>query len=105
MALSDYQKQVDKWFVDNKYEYWQPHEILARVTEEIGELARLINHVYGPKKKKPEEKHQEIGEEICDIIWALVCMANSHDIDLDQAFQGVLDKAYNRDSERFAKIK
>ena len=103
MALSDYQKQVDKWVTDNNYSYWSPHEILARVTEETGELARLINHVYGPKKKKLEEHKQDLGEEISDIIWALASLANVHNINLDESFQQVLDKAYDRDSQRFAK--
>ena len=103
MALSDYQKQVDDWVESVGGGYWQPHEMLARATEEMGELARLINHMYGPKKKKSSEAEQELGEEISDIIWALVCIANSHNINLDEAFSRVVGKAYKRDSGRFEK--
>ena len=104
MSLSDYQKQVDEWVSQYREGYWQPHEILARITEETGELARLINHLYGPKKKKASESEQELGEEMADIIWALACLANSHKINLDESFQKVLDKAYKRDGDRFKKM-
>jgi len=103
VALSGYQKQVDDWVESVGGGYWQPHEMLARATEEMGELARLINHMYGPKKKKSSEAEQELGEEISDIIWALVCIANSHNINLDESFSKVVDKAYKRDSGRFRK--
>lgn len=103
MALSDYQKQVDDWVQGVGGGYWQPHEMLARATEELGELARLTNHIYGPKKKKSSEAEQELGEEISDIIWALVCIANSEGINLDESFARVVDKAYKRDSGRFEK--
>lgn len=100
MALSDYQKQVDGWIESVGDAYWQPHEMLARATEEMGELTRIINHIYGPKKKKSTEAEQELGEEIADVIWALDCIANLQNIDLDEAFAKVVDKAYKRDSGR-----
>ena len=103
MALSDYQEKVDEWTSQFEKPYWEPHEILARITEETGELARLINHIYGPKKKKVNEDKQELAEELCDIIFAIVCMANSHNINLDRAFERVMDKAYGRDNDRFKK--
>ena len=103
MKLSGYQNEVDKWASQFAVPYWQPHEILARITEETGELARLINHIYGPKKKKPEEAVQDLGEELADIIFAIVCMANYHEINLDEAFQAVINKAWGRDNDRFEK--
>jgi len=103
VALSDYQKDVDDWIGQYKEGYWSPHEILARMTEEAGEVARLVNHLYGPKKKKGSESEQELGEELADVIWAIACMANSHNIDLDEAFKRVLAKAYGRDNDRFEK--
>lgn len=103
MSLSNYQKSVDKWIKQYPEGYWPPLEILARLTEETGEVARLINHMYGHKKKKDVEPEQELAEELADIIWAVVCMANSHDINLDEAFQKVIDKAYSRDDNRFSK--
>ena len=103
MKLTDYQAEVDKWASQFAVPYWQPHEILARITEETGELARLINHTYGPKKKKASEASQELGEELADIIFAIACMANSHGINLDDSFQSVIDKAWGRDNDRFEK--
>ena len=49
------QHEIDLWFKEKSWPYWSPHEILARLIEEVGEFARIINHVYGPKKKKPDE--------------------------------------------------
>jgi NTP pyrophosphatase (non-canonical NTP hydrolase) len=99
--MNDGQKQIDKWFKDKNWPYWTPHEILARVTEEVGELARLINHEYGPKKKKSDEAEQNIEDEIGDILYALSCMANIHDIDLDVALQKSINKVETRDKNRF----
>ena len=103
MSLKEIQNEVDKWV--NKYAvgYWKPHEILARLTEEVGELAREINHVYGPKKKKSSEETKEISDEIADVIFTLSCLANSLDINLDESFQRVMDKCYGRDKNRFEK--
>ena len=103
MPLKDIQKQVDKWTGQYKTPYWQPHEILARVIEEVGELAREINHLYGPKKKKSDEEIRELGEEIADVIFALCCLANSKGIDLDESFKRVMNKCYTRDKDRFEK--
>lgn len=103
MSLKDTQKQVDKWVSQYKDSYWQPHEILARLIEETGELAREINHLYGPKKKKPDEDTGELGEEIADVIFTLCCLANSKGIDLDESFKKVMDKCYGRDKDRFEK--
>ena len=103
MSLKDIQKQVDKWTNQYKIPYWQPHEILARLIEETGELAREINHLYGPKKKKSDEKTGELGEEIADVIFTLCCLANSKGINLDKAFKKVMKKCYGRDKDRFEK--
>jgi NTP pyrophosphatase (non-canonical NTP hydrolase) len=61
----------------------------------------LINHQYGPKPKKTSEAAQEMGEELADILFVLVCMANAEGIDLERSFQGVLDKIWQRDRDRF----
>lgn len=101
MTLKDMQKQVDDWTGQFKIQYWQPHEILARLIEETGELAREINHLYGPKKKKPVEQTKELGDEMGDILFTLSCLANSKGIDLDEAFSRVMDKQYGRDNNRY----
>ena len=103
MSLRKAQADVDKWISQYEEGYWSPHEILARATEEMGELARLVNHLYGPKKKKASEAAQDLGEEIGDVIFALVCLANREEIDLDEAFRRVMAKAYGRDADRFKK--
>jgi len=103
MSLKDIQKEVDNWVSQYKIGYWQPFEILARLTEETGELAREINHVYGPKKKKQSEDTNEIADEIADIIFTLCCLANSLNINLDKALKRTIDKCYERDGERWEK--
>jgi NTP pyrophosphatase (non-canonical NTP hydrolase) len=103
MELKDIQKQVDEWVNQYKIGYFQPLEILARLIEETSELAREINHLYGPKKKKPEEQTKEMADEMGDIIFTLCCLANSKGIDLGEAFQKVIDKCYNRDGNRYEK--
>lgn len=105
MELKNIQKQVEEFVSQYKMGYWQPHEILARLMEETGELAREINHLYGPKKKKPSEDTKELGEEIADVIFTLCCLANSKGIDLDKAFKRVMNKYFERDGDRFEKKK
>ena len=101
--MKDIQKQVDDWVAQYKIGYFKPLEILARLTEEVGELAREINHRFGTKKRKPTEKSPELGDEIADIIFTLACLANSLNIDLDQHFKRVMDKYYGRDKDRWEK--
>ncbi len=99
--MNQEQKQIDKWFTEKNWPYWSPHEILARLIEEVGEFARLVNHEYGPKKKKSTELDQEFKEEIGDILYALACFANTHNIDLDEALKASLKKVQTRDKDRF----
>ena len=76
---------------------------MTRLTEETGELAREVNHRFGPKKKKPSEDVQDVGDEMADIIFTLCCLANSLDINLDESFARTMDKCYGRDKDRFEK--
>jgi NTP pyrophosphatase (non-canonical NTP hydrolase) len=99
--MNNHQKQIDDWFKNKAWEYWDPMVINARLMEEVGELARLINHLYGSMKKKPDEAKQDLELEIGDILYTLACFANSHDIDLDDAFHKSIDKVTNRDKDRF----
>lgn len=103
MSLKDIQKQVDEWVSQYKDGYWSPHENLARLVEEVGELAREINHQYGPKKKKASENLGDMAEEMGDIIFTIACLANAQGINLDEAFKKVMDKCYGRDRDRYAK--
>lgn len=105
MALSDCQKQVDEWVQQYKIPYWTPHEIVARLAEEVGEIAKEVNHQFGPKRKKAGEKQSSLGDELADVIFTVCCMANSQGINLDDAFQQAMDKYYGRDKDRFEKKK
>ncbi len=104
MPIKDYQNEVDSWVKQFDPPYWKPHEILARLTEEVGELAREVNHIYGPKKKKSDEETRELADEIGDIIFTLICLANSHGMDLDEVMNRVLEKSRVRDKERYKKV-
>jgi len=101
--MKEIQKQVDDWVQKYKIGYFKPLEIMARLTEETGELAREINHRFGPKKKKSTEDTSDIEEEIADIIFTLTCLSNSLDLDMDRGFEKVMDKANGRDKDRWEK--
>jgi NTP pyrophosphatase (non-canonical NTP hydrolase) len=101
MKLKGIQKEVDLWIKQFKLGYFKPLEILARLMEEVGELAREINHQFGPKKKKVFEKDNNLGDEIADIIFTLACLANSLGIDLEKAFKRVINKYNQRDTDRW----
>lgn len=103
MALHQMQQEVENWVKDYKIGYWQPAEIMLRLSEEVGELAREINHRYGPKKKKSTEDVKEIEEEIGDILFTITCLANQQKLDLDKAFSMAMDKCYGRDKDRYEK--
>jgi NTP pyrophosphatase (non-canonical NTP hydrolase) len=100
-TLPEFQAEIDTWVQSVGGGYWSPHENLARIAEEVGELARLLNHVYGPKPKKASEPLQELGEELADIIFAIACLANSQGIDLGQSLDGVIAKVWRRDRNRY----
>lgn len=99
--LAHIQGQVDEWASQYDPSYWQPHEMLARLTEETGELAREVNSRWGPKSKKKDEPIADLATELADILFTVTCMANALDIDLDEAWTRVMDKCWGRDRDRF----
>ena len=101
--LKDAQRQVDNLVRDYDPPYWPALSQFARLSEEVGEVARLLNHMYGAKPKKADEAQQQLGEELADVLFTIICLANAHDIDLDIEFQAVIDKFNNRDKDRFKK--
>jgi len=102
MSLKEKQKDVDD-LVKNEWksEYWEPLSTLARATEELGELAREINDRFGGRVKKSGEDTKDIGVEICDVLFAFICMANSLGIDLDESWEAMMSKYKARDKNRF----
>ena len=106
MSLHDIQKDVDVWTGQFTPQYWPPYEMLTHLMEELGEVAREINHLYGTKKKKAEENLLNLGQELTDILFTVCCIANSHRINLDEEWKKLMcDKQYGRDQYRFEKIK
>jgi NTP pyrophosphatase (non-canonical NTP hydrolase) len=103
MNFKDLQKQVDDWVQQYKIGYYPPLAIIAQATEELGELAREINNRHGPRIKKSKEDCAEIGEEISDLIFAMICLANSNNIDLDESWKKKMEKCYGRDADRWEK--
>ncbi len=101
--LKEAQKQIDDWAQTLEEPYWPPLSQFAALSEEVGEVARLLNHMYGSKPKKPEEAKQELGGEIMDVLFAAICLANRHGVDLDAEFVKKMDKCYGRDKDRFQK--
>jgi NTP pyrophosphatase (non-canonical NTP hydrolase) len=103
VSLRDAQQTVDRWIGQYREGYFTPLTNLARLTEEVGELAREINHRFGGKTKKPDEPEGSIAMELGDILFVLICLANSQGIDLDDAFAQVMRKVTSRDAERWTR--
>ena len=100
-SLGEFQLQVDDWIQAVGGGYWSPHVNVARLAEEVGELARLVNHQFGPKPKKATEQGQDLGEELADILFVVLCIANSQGIKLEDALGAVIEKVWSRDRSRF----
>ena len=100
MNLTALQASVDAWIRENGG-YWDEMSLLARLTEECGELAREYNHRFGAKKKKASEGERALEDEMGDVLFILVCMANQQGIDLGDSLGRVLDKLQARDATRW----
>jgi NTP pyrophosphatase (non-canonical NTP hydrolase) len=103
MSLTDAQQRVDAWVSQFEEGYFHPMTNLARLTEEVGELAREINHRFGQKTKKREEPEGDLAMELADILFVLICIANREGIDLQQAFERMLEKVERRDAARWTR--
>ncbi|HET7769303.1 MAG TPA: nucleotide pyrophosphohydrolase [Chloroflexota bacterium] len=102
LSLREAQQLIDRWMRERGWGYWEPLSQLARMTEELGELARIVNHLYGEKAKKSEEAEQELGLEMADLLYTMICLANSQGIDLQDALHRTLEKYGTRDAQRYA---
>jgi NTP pyrophosphatase (non-canonical NTP hydrolase) len=103
MPFGDAQARVDAWVGQFEEGYFDPLTNLARLAEEVGELAREVNHRFGKKTKKRDEPEGDLAMEMADILFVLICMANRERIDLDDAFGRMMAKVEARDENRWTK--
>jgi len=101
LTIHEIQEAVHAWVARWQEGYFSPLANLARLTEEVGELARAINHLYGDKPPKATDEPDDVPSELADILFVVVTLANSLSIDLDAAFRDVMDKYEVRDADRF----
>jgi len=100
MTIKDSQKQVDDWIKQYGVRYFSELTNMAMLTEEVGEVARIIARRYGEQSEKESDKNKDLGDELADVLFVLICLANQTGIDLEEALKKNLDKKTNRDSER-----
>lgn len=103
MSIHKFQKEIDEILKDYEKPYWHPLSQFTRLTEEVGELGRLLNHLYGDKPKKDSESVQELEQELGDIIFAVICIANREGVNLDDSIKAAINKLQTRDKDRFRK--
>lgn len=100
MTLADAQKQVDEWITTYGVRYFNELTNLALLTEEVGELARIIARTYGEQSFKPSDENKNLSDEMADVLFVLICLANQTGVDLEKALVANLQKKTNRDAER-----
>lgn len=100
MTLEKAQKTVDEWINKHGVRYFNELTNMAMLTEEVGEVARIIAREYGEQSYKKESAKNELGDELADVLFVIICLANQTGIDLTEALTKNLDKKTNRDSER-----
>ena len=103
MPLTEAQQRVDAWISQFEAGYFHPLTNLARLSEEVGELAREINHRFGQKTRKPDEPPGDLEMELADILFVLICIANREGIDLQKAFDRMMEKVERRDADRWTR--
>jgi NTP pyrophosphatase (non-canonical NTP hydrolase) len=100
MELNILQKKVDDWIKKYGVRYFNELTNMAQLTEEVGEVARIISRVYGEQSPKKNEKINDLGEELADVLFVLICLANQTEVDLEKAFDEKLKKKTKRDIDR-----
>ncbi len=103
MTLSQAQQLVDQWIKTYGVRYFNELTNMAMLTEEVGEVARIIARRYGEQSEKESDKQKNLGDEMADVLFVLICLANQTGIDLEEALKKNLDKKTNRDGERHRK--
>jgi Predicted pyrophosphatase len=102
-TLNEIQNEIDTWANQFTKPYFEPLSRMAALTEEVGEVARVLNLMYGDKKRKDGELLKDLEEEIGDLLFSMVCMANAEKINLTEAYKRRMDKAVKRDNNYFEK--
>lgn len=100
MNLSQAQKAVDDWIQEHGVRYFDELTNMAQLTEEVGEVARIIARRYGEQSEKPTDQEKDLGEELADVIFVVICLANQTGIDLQAAFDKKLEIKAKRDRQR-----
>jgi len=100
MDIKEAQQRVDEWINTVGVRYFNELTNMAMLTEEVGELARIIARRYGEQSEKESEKNKDLGDEMADVLWVLLCIANQTGVDLTQALEKNFEKKNLRDSER-----
>ena len=105
MTIKEAQNQVDEWIKTNGVRYFNELTNLAILTEEVGELARIMARQYGEQSFKDSDKNKDLGDEMADVLWVLICLANQTGVDLTEAFKKNVKKKSLRDADRHQKNK
>lgn len=100
MDIQNAQLAVDKWIKEHGVRYFNELTNMAQLTEEVGEVARIIARRYGEQSEKESDKQKDLGEELADVVFVVLCLANQTGIDLQQAFDKKLQVKTNRDHSR-----
>lgn len=100
MTIEEAQKVVDEWIKSKGVRYFNELTNMAMLTEEVGELARIMARTYGEQSFKESDKNRDLGDEMADVLWVLICLANQTGVDLTEALKKNLDKKNARDSTR-----
>jgi len=100
ISISEAQKMVDNWIKKYGVRYFNELTNMAILTEEVGEVARIISRKYGEQSFKEKDKLVDLGDEMADVLWVLICLANQTGVDLNEAFQKNMEKKTQRDAER-----
>lgn len=104
MTIAEAQGRVDEWIKTVGKRYFSELTNMALLTEETGELARIIARVYGDQVAKEGDLRHSLAEEMADVLWVLICLANQTGVDLTEAFEASLRKKTDRDRTRFADL-
>lgn len=100
MSLKKAQQQVDEWIKSHGVRYFNELTNMAQLTEEVGEVARIIARRYGEQSEKESDKNKDLGEELADVIFVAICLANQTGTDIDAAFQRKMELKTKRDHDR-----